>query len=93
MDPETSEIEKMDDVAPREWTTAQRIKAERIRLHRDWHGSVSVAARSVGLRPDSYRQLEGHGVKRVNPSLATLAKLVRAGFELRAIAPELFVGE
>ena len=60
-----------------------RLRSERSRL-----GLTQVeAAERASMSRDSYHQLE----QRIDndPRLSTLARLVRAGFKLRAIAPQL----
>ena len=69
-------------------TTAERIRAERERLGL----TISEAARRLAMRPDSYPQLEGAKGRAANPSLDTLCKLVRNGYRLEAIAPDLVTG-
>ena len=64
---------------------AARIRAERERLG---YSQIGAAEAHGGGRL-SYRQLE----VAANPRLTTLVRLVRSGYSLRAIAPELFEGE
>jgi len=60
-----------------------RIRSERERL-----GLTQVeAAEQLGMARGSYAQLESG--RTVDPRLSTIAALVRAGYRLRAIAPEL----
>jgi transcriptional regulator with XRE-family HTH domain len=66
-------------------STAGRIREERERLGL----SIARVGRMIGIRPDSYRQLEYPKAGDANPSLQTLAKLVTGGFRLEAIAPDL----
>lgn len=66
---------------PKPSLVAARIKAERTRL--GW--SQEVAAKRLGINRSSYKQLE----ITANPCLTRLIELVRLGYRLDAIAPEL----
>jgi transcriptional regulator with XRE-family HTH domain len=58
------------------------VKAERLRL--GW--TQEDAAVALGMSRSTYRQLEEG---RNDPRLSTLIRLVRLGYRLRAIVPEL----
>ena len=60
-----------------------RLRQERSRL-----GLTQVqAAELLGVRQQGYAQYESG--RRADPRLSTLIRMVRAGFRLRALAPEL----
>jgi transcriptional regulator with XRE-family HTH domain len=61
---------------------ADRIRAERLRLGL---GKIETA-RKLGVTKQSYAQLE----TAANPRLTKLIELAGLGFDVRAIAPELF---
>lgn len=64
--------------------TARLIRAERIRLGL----TQDQAAARLGVSRGTYRQLE----ERANPQLETLRALQSAGYDIRRIAPWLFMG-
>jgi transcriptional regulator with XRE-family HTH domain len=59
-----------------------RVRSERARLGL----SQPQAAERIGVTRGSYKQLEDDAK---DPRLSTLARLVRAGYRLRVLAPEL----
>jgi transcriptional regulator with XRE-family HTH domain len=64
------------------WTFPKLLKAER--LHLRW--TQEQAAEAIGVSRTTYRQLEEG---RNDPRLSTLMRLVRAGYRIEAIVPEL----
>ena len=63
-------------------TTAEAIKAERERLGL----SQADAARHLGIKPQSYGQLEGSKGE-PNPSAGMITRLARIGFSVRRMFP------
>lgn len=59
-----------------------RLRSERARLGL----TQSEAAELLGVGRGSYRQLEED---RIDPRLSTVVRLIKAGYRLKAIAPEL----
>ena len=71
-----------DDDDYSRWTFPKLLKAER--LHLRW--TQEQAAHAIGISRSTYRQLEEG---RNDPRVSTLMRLIRAGFRVEAILPEL----